>query len=91
MKVAARKIQRRVRRFLSRRRTELEEMRRLLEEQEHRHQEELDRAEQERRLFQEHAEIHLNRRVALSRRLEGLLEENRRLRAANERQRCIIC
>ena len=91
MKVAARKIQRRVRRFLSRRRTELEEMRRLLEEQEHRHQEELDKAEQERRLFQEHAEIHLNRRIALSRRLESLLEENQRLRVANERQRCIIC
>ena len=68
----------------------MDRMRRLLEEQEHKHREELEQAERERRLFQEHAEIHLNHRVSLALRLEGLLEENRRLRAANERQRCVI-
>jgi len=68
----------------------MERMRRLLENQEHKHREALEQAEQERKLFQEHAEIHLNQRVALARRLEGLLEENRRLKEANANQKCII-
>jgi len=84
------RIQRRVRRFLSKRRTDMERMRRLLENQEHKHREALEQAEQERKLFQDHAEIHLNQRVALARRLEGLLEENRRLKEANANQKCII-